>query len=353
VIDIHYRLKALSEAGLRIDLHVWHKGEKPDPAFLLNFAESVHFYPRKKPWQISRFALPFIVSSRQSTLLAERISAGNTPIWCEGIHTTGVLNQIPNLSNRKVFLRAHNIEQVYYGELAKRSHNLLEKAYYKFESDRLKTYEEGIFPLFNKIFAISPIEQIQIEKLNPQTEWLPAFVQYRPQKIRQLPKPDAQDFKILFHGNFEIQENRLAAQALIRFIKKYSLPGCGLVLAGKGLDSAGLDGLGIEMYSDPTWMDSILDGVDLVLLPGTQLSGVKIKLLESLAAGKRVICSPQTAMGSGLESKLISYTSEEELYHLVQQASQGKLDSQFIEGLALFHELYNPQKGVKQIVELL
>lgn len=336
---------------MRVELHAWYKGAKPDASQLLNWAESVHFYPRRKPWQITNPALPYIVSSRLDASLVEKISLGNTPIWFEGIHTTGALNHLAGLSKRKIFLRSHNLEHRYYAELAAQTDNLFKKAYFLFEQNRLRIYEEKLFPHFDTIFSISQTEQKEILDFNPNTEWLPAFVNCRAQKISRLPTPDAQDFRILFHGNFRIKENVNAARALIHFFRKYAYPGCTLVLAGKDLNIADFQSPGVELHPNPHWMDAILDTVDLVLLPGKQESGVKIKLLESLAAGKRVICSPATAAGSGLESDLITYSNDEQLDQLLQKTISGNLDEGFITSLDGFRKLYNPDLGVRQILE--
>lgn len=332
-------------------MHSWYKGAKPDPSPLLNWAESVHFYPRRKPWQITDPGLPYIVSSRLDSTLVERISSGNTPIWFEGIHTTGVLNHLVGLGNRKIFLRSHNLEHRYYAELAAQTDNPFKKAYFLFEQNRLRIYEEKLFPHFDTIFSISQLEQKEILGFNPNTEWLPAFVNYRAQKISRLPIPDPKDFRILFHGNFRIKENINAARTLVHFFEKYAYPGCTLVLAGKDLNSTDFQSPGVELHPNPEWMDSILDTIDLVLLPGIQESGVKIKLLESLAAGKRVICSPATATGSGLESELITYSTEEQLNQLILKAISGELDEGFINSLDGFRKLYNPDLGVRQILE--
>jgi glycosyltransferase involved in cell wall biosynthesis len=352
---MHYRLKALAEAGVRLVLHAWYKeGHTPDPSHLLQWIDAVHFYPRKGPVRSWDIQMPYIMASRITGLLASRLSQDNAPVWFDGIHTAGMLTKYPEVfTQRQKFLRAHNIETAYYQELAGQAPWGLEKLYFRTEARRLRKFEYDLFPAFDHIFSISQTEVKEIQKYNPAVSWLPAFVHYREQKITRLPLIDLDDFRVLFHGNFCVTENLNTAKDLIRHVLPLEHASAHLVLAGKGLSEKDFDQTQVELHPDPVSMDAVMDTVDLVLLTGKQTSGVKIKLLESLAAGKRVIASPETLKGSGLEGKLPVISSYTELSHLLQQTRNQELEHKFLEGIQTFRELYDPRAGVKAIIQVL
>lgn len=353
VIDIHYRLRALHDAGVRFCLHVWYKGAPPDPALLLPYSEQVFFYPRIPPFRYRTLNLPYMAGSRISPELNKRIAADQAPVWFEGLHTTGILVRGMDIGKRKLLLRSHNLESRYYQELAGAESNWLKKTYLQYEHRLLHTYEQQVIPRMDGVFSISTEELSELILLNPATTWLPAFVQFRNQKISRLPVPDPDDFRILYHGNFQVRENLHNARWLAQLFSQTSIPGVVLVLAGKGLESVSFPGPAVEMHPNPERMDAILDTADLVVIPGRQQSGVKIKLLESLAAGKRVLAAPASLTGSGLEKDVPVFHSEKELREKIIQAQRGKMETEFLKGLTAFFQLYHPENAIREILKAL
>ncbi len=64
------------------------------------------------------FTTPYIVASRTNDQLISRLQEDNYPILLEGIHTTGILSKL-NRQDRKIVVRMHNEESLYYKELAR------------------------------------------------------------------------------------------------------------------------------------------------------------------------------------------------------------------------------------------
>lgn len=353
VIDIHYRLRALHDAGVRFCLHVWYKGAPPDPALLLPYSEQVFFYPRIPPLRYRTLSLPYMAGSRISPELNNRISTDRAPVWFEGLHTTGVLDRGIDIGKRKLLLRSHNLESMYYQELAGAEPNWLKRTYLQYEHRLLLSYEQQVIPRMDHVFSISREELPALSRLNPSTTWLPAFVQFRNQKITRLPVPDPEDFRILYHGNFQVPENLRNARWLAHLFSQAPIPGVVLVLAGKGLESLTFPGPAVELHPNPERMDAVLDTADLVVIPGKQESGVKIKLLESLAAGKRVLAAPAILTGSGLERDVPVFHSEKELMEKIIQAQRGEMETEFLKGLTTFFQLYHPENAVREILKAL
>ena len=61
----------------------------------------------------------------------------SNPNLLEGIHTTGILQKL-NRQNRKIVVRMHNEESLYYKELARAEKGFLKKIYFQNETRLLK-----------------------------------------------------------------------------------------------------------------------------------------------------------------------------------------------------------------------
>jgi len=353
VIDMHYRIQALSHAGVRMYIHAFYKGATPDGSVLKQWAEDVFFYPRLPPWQALQGA--YMMTSRMSTSLLQRLLQDDVPVLFEGMHTSGMLAALKHQNpQRKLFLRSHNIESHYYHDLFMSSTSWWKRLYYQREFRLLRKQEAEILPLFTHIWSISAQEVNILKAFNEQTSWLPACIQFHSQQFKYLPSISANECTLLFHGNFGVSENRHAGQWLIDYIIKTNDKSLKLILAGKALDTCHfLAHPQIQYVSDPEFMDAVLAQADLVVLPGKQASGVKIKLLESLSAGKRVLCSAETASGSGLEDALPIFRNVEDLNRLIAASRSGGMDGQYLQVLQSFQRMYNPQHQAEQILKAL
>jgi hypothetical protein len=67
----------------------------------------------------------------------------NYPILAEGIHCSYLIND-DRFKERKIILRLHNVEWIYYKQLYESSSSFFKKIYYLHESKILKQYEQSI-----------------------------------------------------------------------------------------------------------------------------------------------------------------------------------------------------------------
>ncbi|RYG40404.1 MAG: mannosyltransferase, partial [Chitinophagaceae bacterium] len=138
-IDMMNRIMMLHEMGIRIHLHYFSYNERGTPNELNQFCETIDVYERETIKKSFSFKMPFIVSSRINQQLVDRLNEDHYPILLEGIHCTGILQNM-DLSNRKIVVRMHNEESVYYKELARVEPSLTKKLYFFNESRLLKKY---------------------------------------------------------------------------------------------------------------------------------------------------------------------------------------------------------------------
>ena len=142
-IDMMNRIMMLKKLGIAIHLHYFSYNERGTPNELNQFCETIHVYERKTGHKGFSSKLPYIISSRINEELVTNLNKDNLPILLEGLHCTGILPQL-DLQKRKVVVRMHNEESVYYKELARSESAIWKKLFYLHESMLIKKYNKQL-----------------------------------------------------------------------------------------------------------------------------------------------------------------------------------------------------------------
>ena len=300
VFDLFYKIKALHKAGIRIHLHCFEygRGEQPE---LNKYCETVRYYKRQEGHKGFSTRLPYIVSSRINEELNKDLLADTYPILLEGIHCTfPVLDE--RFANRKIIVRLHNTEYLYYKQLAKSSNNLFRKAYYWHESYLLKKYEKLIAEKAT-LLAVSEMDQkhYREEFGAKKIGYLPVFLPFE-----TIESKTGIGCFCLYHGNLGVAENEKAAIWLLeKVFNDVKIP---LVIAGKN-PSSHLEKLAHQqnhtcLVSNPSWeeMQDMIGKAQINLLPSFNNTGIKLKLLNVLFNGKHCVVNDATIEGTGLEA---------------------------------------------------
>lgn len=287
VIDVFYKLKALKEEGIDIILHTFTDNKKIDTEPLDVLVKKLYVYPRKKSWFQWIEGKPFSVFSRYDKKLLKNLSDQH-PILFDGLQTTAVANQLKT-SSRKLFLRMHNLEWVYYQEIAKYEKNTFKRAYLLRESFLLKQYEQKILSKFDGVFCISLKDEAYFSTIYPnaKTYLLPPFHGFE----NYLISDKLGDF-VLYHGNLGIDENEYIASNLLQISDNLNLP---LVVAGKNPSQLLLSK--VKQYSnaklisnpDKTVMRKLMQDAQIQVVAAAQGAGVKLKMLGALHSAKWII----------------------------------------------------------------
>lgn len=286
VIDVFYKLKSLSKAGVEIILHCFQYGDRMPQDELNKYCKEVFYYERVTGLRGLDTTLPYIVSSRRSQELILNIQKYDAPILFEGIHTTYYANH-PSLIDRKKMLRSHNIESVYYSELAGNTGNAMKKLYYLFEAGRLQRYEQSLMCL-DTILSISENDLIQNKLLFPDMahDLVPAF-----HPNDEVCSKEGQGQYCLYHGNLSVAENIRSVQYLVSHI--FSKIEHKLIIAGKNPDASllALTGKNVEIVANPdaSSLHQLIQYAHINVLPSFQQTGLKLKLLNALFAGRHCI----------------------------------------------------------------
>jgi len=306
-VDVFFRIKALAEAGVSIDLHCFDYGRGKQKA-LYEYCETVHYYKRKRGlgwlWQ----SAPYMAWSRVDNELIARLRL-KEHILLEGTHTAGIL---PYLPVKKLFVRAHNVEADYYAGLAGAKGGLAKKLYFATEALLLAKKEAEWLKLAKGVFAISTTDQQKLKSLGVQhVDLLPPF-----HGLGGVRVPAGMGSYALYHGNLQVAENRDAVLWLAHEV--FPINGMPLWVAGNGagkeVRAALKKCLGGKLIEDPSRseLEHLIEGAHVHVLPTFQPTGLKLKLLHALFRGRHVVVNDAMIAGTGLESAVMLANSPSE-----------------------------------------
>jgi hypothetical protein len=298
VIDIYHKLESLHAQGVDIVLHMYHYGRKKNKTKLGKFCSKLYYYKRSTYKNPFIGSTPYIVASRGSDLLLQRLTQDNAPILFEGLHCTFHLKS-SKLKNRFKIVRTHNIEHHYYRHLEKSESKYFKKYFFRLEAERLSKYEK-VLKHADLIAAISPNDEAHFDRKYGNTFYLPAF---HSNNVIKYPR-ERGDF-LLYHGNLAVPENYEAAKELIRNVFSKLLVKC--VIAGnnppRGLMQLCLQYDNVELKTNlkTKTIHDLIASAHINVLHTNQNTGIKLKLLNALYRGKFAVVNPLMVEGSGLE----------------------------------------------------
>lgn len=291
-IEMYCKIKALAEHGFAITLHYFNYKKDRHADGLQPYCAQIFAYRRKSFLLSPTFSKPHIVSSRINKQLIERLNADDFPVILEGIHCTGIMPYLKN-KERKIVVRLHNDEAIYYQHLAIAESNFFKRSYYAIESKRLRHYQSKLLP--NAWYAALSDSDEQYFKKDyglKQVFVVPAFIPWQ-----QLTSLAGRGSYCLYHGNLAIAENESAARWLIQNIfSKFQIP---FVIAGKNIsqhlikDAAAYQNISFNNHPTDVELEALIQHAHIHVLPGFNQTGVKLKLLHALFCGRFCITNNQ------------------------------------------------------------
>lgn len=308
VMDVFYKITALKKQGIGIILHSFSYGRGRSRT-LERECLRVYYYRRDlNLFHLSRKD-PFIVLSRSSSSLLANLLSDTNPIIFEGLHTTRFLNH-PALEGRMKMVRTHNIEHIYYNNLAVNEKNPFRKLFFRREADKLEKYE-AVLSGASLLLTISPADTEYFQSRYGKTLFVGPF---HPASGCETAGGKG-DF-VLLHGDFSTAENDAGALYLLREIAPRLRHK--IVVAGKRPSeemtrtASRLPNVKMVPNPSPAEMNELLTNAQVCLLNASQPSGMKLKLINALCSGRHVVASPAVVTGSGLGSlcSTVSYPDD-------------------------------------------
>lgn len=299
VIDIYYKLKALHAAGIKIILHCF-EYERPQAIELNDICEEVYYYQRRTGIRTNLSWLPYNVYSRKDKKLIENLLKNDYPILFEGLHTCYYLGDIRLRKRFKIF-RECNIEHDYYREIGVAEKNRIKKCFYYIEAARFKSFQKQA-KYADLILSVSTTDTDYLSKVFPQNKvvFVPCF-----HENDQMTAVAGQSDFLLYHAKLSVKENEKAALYMIKHVFSQLPYTC--VIAGMDppdslyKTAAPYSNVRIESNPSTERMHELIREAQVNLLITFQDTGLKLKLLNSLFAGRHIIVNPLMLAGSGLD----------------------------------------------------
>ena len=347
VIDVFYRVKALSEAGVKVHLHCFEYGRGEQE--ILNRCHEVKYYKRDTSFGKQLSLTPFIVNSRKSEALVLDLLKDDYPILCEGLHTTAVLLD-KRLRNRKVFVRAHNVEHDYYNGLAEAERCGWKRLFYHVEAWKLRRYEP-VLKNAAGIFAISQKDADYFKQFYNNVTLVPGF-----SATDSVCSETGRGEYVLYHGNLSVRENEDAAKWLIENV----FAELDLHCIVSGLNPSDKLKKLVDTYTNVTLMANPDDAemIDLLrqaqvnILVTNQPTGLKLKLLNALYNGRFCLVNSDMVKGTSLDTLCVVADEPKQMIAEIKRLMEEDFTEDDIEKRdAQMRQLYDNEANALKIVE--
>lgn len=350
VIDIFYKLKALSENGISVYLHCF-EYDRPRAKELEKYCAKVYYYNRGKGVRYQLSIKPYIATTRCNDQLLNNLSSNNAPILFEGLHTCYFLGH-PALSNHQKLVRTHNIEHDYYLNLSKSEPNFFRKIYFRLEAIKLKKYEK-ILKKADHLLCISPNDNFYFDHHFGHSHFIPAF-----HPFNEIKSKIGRGEYILFHGNLSVPENLEAVDFLLDEV--FGRINYQVIIAGKAPAQRLMRKIGkfphVQLVANPEGyqMEKLIRDAHICLLPTFQDTGLKLKLLASLFSGRFCIANTPMTHKTGLEHLCHLADAPEEMIRLMDELFNKDFTSDEIERRKLILEdAFSNHRNALKIIRLL
>jgi len=351
VIDVFYKLKYLHECGVEITLHCFEYG-RGEQNELTKYCKKVFYYKRSKNIHYQFSKLPFIVKTRISEKLVSNLLQDDSAILFEGLHTCGILND-PRLKNRFKIYRESNIEHEYYMYLSQSEKSFFKKIYFTAEAFKLKKFER-ILQHADYMLTVSKKDNEYLKSKFPENkiEYLPSFHPYK--SIETL---TGKGDYVLYHGNLQIAENHAAAVYLVNHVftderMNYKIAGLQPQQELKKLVS---NKSNIELIENPgeAALKKLIQHAHINCLITFQESGLKLKLLHAIYAGRFCVVNQQMIYGTDLAELCIIANSADEIKKAIADAFKKSFESNYIEERTLKLNQFDVIQNAKRIKEMI
>lgn len=335
---------------MEIILHCYQYGRQRSTE-LESLCKEVHYWDRDQGVKYFFSSKPYIIHTRSNENLLRRLMDDDYPVFFEGIHTS-VFATHPDLAEKTMILRAHNIEHEYYRGLYRVENNLSKKAFFLTEAIKLERYEKTL-PERLIIAAISVTDADYFRKKFSEVIYLPPFHAYE-----KLTCQSGIGDYILFHGDLSVPENIASANFLIKNI--FSKISYKVIIAGKNPQSGLIKYINqfsnIRLEANPTEkeMNDLIRNAHINLLHTFQASGFKLKLISALFNGRHCIVNPEMVYGSGLEELCYIIKDPEQTLNLIPRLMDLSLGiDELDQRRTILSEKYSNLKNARIVLDIL
>jgi len=248
-----------------------------------------------KSYNVSRFYNATFEQEITDLLTKEKFDI----VQLEGTFAAPYISAVRNNHKGLLAMRMHNVEFEIWQRLAIVEKNPLKKLYLKLLAKQLKTYETKVIKTVDVVATVTDNDGDKFRKLHPKGNYItiPAGIDLR--EWTYTPSQNVHNWyhigSMEWHGNVDAVNWFLSEvhSMLIELHPEYTLH-----LAGKSIDANQYSQYKRQVVnSDVPRAYDFVKGCDVCVVPLRSGSGIRLKILEAMAAGKLVISTTIGAQG--------------------------------------------------------
>ena len=298
----------------------------------INLEDAIKHLVKNKSYNVSRFYNASFEKELTKLLSEESFDL----VQLEGTFVGPYISSIRKEHKGLLSLRMHNVEFEIWQRLAQNEKNPLKKLYLNILAKQLKKYESKIIRQVDTIVPVTDQDQTKFSKLYPEGifKTIPAGINLNTWEF----SPSKTTNRWYHIGSMEWHANAEAIDWYIENIHPLIIKNntdYSLNLAGKGIDIVLFESIPqVNVTENVNNAYDFVNSNDVCIVPLKSGSGIRLKILEAMAAGKLVISTTIGAQG-------INYTNQKHL--LIADTPS--------EFLSIFKKLNNHQIDFQGIIK--
>jgi glycosyltransferase involved in cell wall biosynthesis len=216
-------------------------------------------------------------------------------ILFESLFTAPYLKTVRRYSDGLTILRAHNVEHRIWQHLAKETPQFTRKMYLNWLAEKLEDYEIAVLDDFDGIAGISAEDLVHFRELG--CELPMQLVPFGLDKA-EWPKDTSASANHVFHlGAMDWRPNQQGVRWFVNRVwplVRQRIPTAELRLAGRNFASSWTfpDNMGIRLLGEVESAWDMMTDNGIMVIPLLSGSGMRIKAIEALAAGRPIVSTP-------------------------------------------------------------
>jgi glycosyltransferase involved in cell wall biosynthesis len=268
----------------------------------LNAAGALYNFLSRKSYHVSRFHTKAFAHKLTEILRKDTFDI----IQLEMLYMATYLDVIRKYSKAAVVLRAHNIEHKIWQRIAENCPNPFKKIYLNHLYNALRRFEIGILNKMDGVIAITPVDARNLDRLSHSTNIISIPFGINLESLPEKPVQPAE--ASLFHiGTMNWYPNEESIKWLITEVwpkVTKRLPEIELHLAGRympdWLKKLSIPHVTVDGEVPDVW--EYMQRFSIMVVPLFSGSGIRIKIVEAMAAGKAIITTAIGAEGINYEN---------------------------------------------------
>jgi len=207
----------------------------------------------------------------------------------------------------KLILREHNAEYIFWKRIFKEEKNIIKKFIFWRQSLKILNYEKEIINIFDKCFMISPIDQLNLLRINLNAKTVVISTAMNIKKYQLSQTINTISHSMIYLGNFSWLPNLQGLLWFLRevwpeIIKEFSDAKIFIVGKNPSEEIIRFKGENVIVTGYVNDVKPWIAKAEIFLVPLFSGGGIRIKILEAMAMEKPVISTSVGAEGIGVSN---------------------------------------------------